>query len=130
VSSPDLLRQRYGRRGPSRPVLVLAVVVSALFLVWLAWVTWVHSTPEIESELIGYAVTDDHDATARVDVSIRGDGEGARCLVRATSLDHTPVGELSWEPTDGRNDVTIRTERRATTVELVGCTAPGQSRPR
>ena len=26
--------------------------------------------------------------------------------------------------------VTIRTEREATSVELVGCTAPGQTRPR
>ncbi len=129
-----LLAQRYGRRGPSRPVLVLAVTVSAAFLGWLAWATWSHATPTVESELLGYAVVDEHAATARVEVALRTDRDpeaaGVRCLVRATSVDHTPVGELSWVPSDGRQEVSIRTERRATSVELVGCTATDQPRPR
>lgn len=126
----DLLAERYGRRGPGRGVIAFAIVVSGLFLGWLAWATWLHSTPRVESELLGYDVTDDHEATARVEVALHAGADGVRCLVRATSVDHTPVGELSWRPTDGRNDVTIRTERLATSVELVGCTAVGQSRPR
>jgi hypothetical protein len=111
-------------------VVAFAVVVSGLFLGWLAWATWIHATPAVESELLGYDVVDDHEATARVDVALHSGADDVRCLVRATSIDHTPVGEVSWVPTDGRNDVTIRTERLATSVELVGCTASGQPRPR
>jgi hypothetical protein len=129
-----LLRERYGRRGPGRPVVLLAVAVVAVSLGWLAWATWAHATPTVESELLGYAVVDEHAATARVEVAVRTDDDpdaaGVRCLVRATSVDHTPVGELSWVPTDGRQEVSIRTERRATSVELVGCTAGDQARPR
>ena len=126
----DLLSQRYGRRGPGRGVIALAVVICTLFLGWLAWAIWIQVTPEVRSKLQAYDVVDAHEATARVEVALRTDADGVRCLVRATSVDHTPVGELSWVPTDGRNDVTIRTERRATSVELIGCTGPGQPRPR
>jgi hypothetical protein len=124
------MTQRYGRRGPGRATMGLVVVVVAAFLGWLAWVVWWEISPTVESELVGYDVVDDHAATARVSVTLHGDGDGVRCLVRATSSDHSPVGDLSWEPTPGRNDLRIRTERQATSVELIGCTAPGQSRPR
>jgi hypothetical protein len=43
------------------------------------------------------------------------------------------VGELSFTPEYGADqplEETVRTERRATSLELIGCTAPGQSRPR
>ena len=54
----------------------------------------------------------------------------ARCVVRALADDHSVVGEVAFTPVDGRNEVVIRTERRATSADLVGCTAEGQSRPR
>jgi hypothetical protein len=57
----------------------------------------------------------------------------ASCTLRAYAVDHTTVGELTFtpDPTEGRRQVeTIRTERRATSVESIGCTAPGQDRPR
>jgi hypothetical protein len=133
VSAPDpLLDDRYGRsrgRGRHRALLLGVGLVVAVFLCWLAWVTWVHATPRVQSQLVGYDVVDVHTATARVDVAIHTDTP-VRCLVRAVSVDHTPVGELSWVATEGRNDVTVRTEREATSVELIGCTAPGQDRPR
>ncbi len=126
----DLLASRYGRTGPGRGVLAVAGVIVVAFLAWLAWATWVHATPTVESDLSGFEVVDEHAATASVDVAVHGDAAGVRCLVRAVSEDHTPVGELSWVPTEGRNEVEVRTERRATSVELVGCTAAGQGRPR
>ena len=68
-----------------------------------------------------------------VAVDRRDDDVDATCLVRAFAEDHTVVGELSWTP-DGEaqqsDEVSIRTERRATSVELVGCTTEDQSRPR
>jgi hypothetical protein len=58
----------------------------------------------------------------------------ASCRLRAIAADHTVVGEVVVPVTDGPEEQTfeveIRTERRATTVERIGCTAPGQPRPR
>jgi hypothetical protein len=127
---PDL-EDRYGaaRPGRRRVVQIGAGVVVAAFLGWLAWATWAQSTPPVDSEFHGFDVVDDSTTEAYVDVALR-DGVTARCVVRAMADDHSLVGELAFEPADGRNEVVVRTERRATSVELVGCTAPGQNRPR
>ena len=58
------------------------------------------------------------------------DGVEASCRVRALAEDKTAVGELAFTPVDGVNEVVIRTERRATSVEKLGCTSPDQPRPR
>ena len=58
------------------------------------------------------------------------DGVVASCTLRAFAEDHTVVGELVFAPKGGKSDQSVRTERRATSVELLGCTAPGQNRPR
>ncbi|HYF73974.1 MAG TPA: DUF4307 domain-containing protein, partial [Nocardioides sp.] len=81
--------------------------------------------------ILGYDVVGDHEATATVRVDLADPGVEATCLLRAYAADHAVVGELSFTPTaSGRTEQTVRTERRATSVELVGCTAPGQERPR
>jgi hypothetical protein len=125
------LADRYGVPSPvRRRVLVVAVVlVAAVFLGWLAWTALFHASPSVESELTSYDVVDDGSAAAVVSVSL-ADGVVASCRIRAFADDHTTVGELAFEPVDGRNEVTLRTERRATSVTLLGCTAPGQPRPR
>ena len=131
VSATSTLGDRYGTARPRRRWLVIAAaaLVAVAFLGWLAWVVWAQSTPAVDSELLGFDIVDDHTATAFVSVAL-GDGVEARCVVRALAEDHSLVGELTFAPRDGRNDVTIRTERVATSVTLDGCTAPGQGRPR
>lgn len=132
MTSPDSsLADRYGaRRGGGRLALIAASTLLALvFLTWLAWSAWVHATPDARSELIGFDVVDQHTTTAIVSVSLE-DGADASCRLKAFSEDHNTVGELSFTPVDGRNDVVIRTERKATSVESVGCTTPDQQRPR
>jgi hypothetical protein len=62
-----------------------------------------------------------------VHVNLDDDAQNPNCLVRAYAEDHTTVGELTFVPKDGDNDVTNRTERMATSVESVGCTADGQN---
>jgi hypothetical protein len=126
---------RYGRPAPwrRRAVVVGSGLVGALALTWLAWTTFFHASPEVSSELVGWDVVDDHVVTARIDVVIRGGGIGdirPTCLVRAIATDHVVVGEATYVPQDGRNEVELRTERRATSVENVGCTTPSQPRPR
>ena len=126
------LADRYG--SPSawrRPVTIaLAVGLAAVGLTWLGWVAWVHGTPEVRSEIVSFDVTSDHEVTARLDVRLSGDDVTATCRLRALAEDKTAVGELAFTPVDGDNEVVIRTERRATSVEKLGCTTEGQPRPR
>lgn len=128
------LADRYGRPAPWRrtAVLVGSGILGLLAVTWLAWSTLFHASPDVSSEIVGWEVVDDHAITAQVDVVLRGDGEDlhATCQVRAIAADHTVVGEASFVPEDGRNEVEVRTERRATAVESVGCTTPDQRRPR
>jgi hypothetical protein len=135
VSAQDTLRERYGAPAPwrRRAVLGASVLVATVFLGWLAWTVYEHSTPTVTSELESFSIKDDHSVTAVLVVSLDSADVRASCTLRAYSADHTTVGELTFtpDPGQGRRQVeTIRTERRATSVESLGCTAPGQDRPR
>jgi hypothetical protein len=133
VTAQTDLADRYGAPGPWRSRLLLAasVVLAAAFLGWLGWTIWAQSTPDVESDMVGYDVLDQHAAEATVEVRLGDDDVEASCLLRAYAEDHSVVGELSFTPEgSGRTVQTVRTERLATSVELVGCTAPGQGRPR
>jgi hypothetical protein len=135
VTQQDLLTERYGSPSPLRRRLVVvgSVLLAAVFLAWLAWTAISHAEPEVRSELVTYEVIDEHTATAEISVVVRDDDvTGATCLLRAYAEDHSVVGEASFEPElgSGRYTQEIRTERRATSVERVGCTTPTQSRPR
>ena len=127
---------RYGGQTPRRrrAVILASGVVGVLALAWLAWAGWSQSTPDVESNLQSFEVVDSHSVEATVVVDIRSEGVTANCLVRAVGTDHSVVGERNFEVTGdsgaSRHDVTLRTERRATSVELIGCTSPDQSRPR
>ena len=131
MSAPTDLGDRYGAPAPWRRRAVIAgcVVVVAAFLGWLGWTIWDQSTPDVRSDLVGYDVVDEHHASATVEVRLR-EGVVASCTLRAYAEDHTVVGELVFSPADGQSDQDVRTERRATSVELLGCTTPGQNRPR
>ena len=114
-----------------RPVTITVVVVlGAIALAWLAWAVFVESTPKVDSELNGFDVTDDHAVTVRVDVRVASGTTGASCTVEALASDHTIVGELHFRPSSGMNEVRVRTERRASAVDVPGCIADGQDRPR
>jgi hypothetical protein len=135
MSSADTLAERYGVAAPwRRGALVLgAVLLAAVFVGWLAWAVWSHGTPEVTSELETYSIQDDHTATAVLVVTLAGDDVEATCTLRALAEDHSVVGELAFtpDPALGRRQVQeIRTERRATSVLSLGCTARGQNHPR
>ena len=135
MTAQDTLGDRYGAPAPwrRRTVLAVVVVVAAAFLGWLGWAVYEHSTPKVTSELESFSVVDDHTVTAVLVVTLDNADVEASCTLRAYAADHTTVGELTFtpDPSQGRRQVeTIRTERRATSVENVGCTAPGQDRPR
>jgi len=135
VTAPDLLADRYGAPRPWRRRIVLVVcgALALAFLAWVGWTTWSHATPAVDSELVSFDIVDEHTATAVVEVRLGDDDVEATCSLRAFAEDHTLVGALTFTPSPAegeRYEEVIRTERRATSVESVGCTAPGQPRPR
>jgi hypothetical protein len=130
------LAARYGRPSRARRGLGLGVLVMLLAAAgaWVVWAAVAHGTPEVTSQLVAFEVTSEHEVTARLTVSRREEDTDATCRLRALADDHAVVGELAVSVDGGGRTQTltrpIRTERRATTVDLVGCTAPGQRRPR
>ena len=87
----------------------------------------------MSSELISSEIVDDHAATAVIRVQWGDDPVDAKCTVRALAHDKAVVGQATFEPDpDAGPDypVEIATERRATAVENIGCTAEDQPRPR
>jgi hypothetical protein len=131
------LATRYGSPPASRRRAV-AAVVAVLVVVSLAWLTWVvldQADPAVTSETISFEVVDEHAATATFAVARRSSDVRASCLLRAQSPDHATVGELNVAVGPGGEPEqvitrTVRTERLATTVDVVGCSAPGQPQRR
>ena len=131
------LATRYGTRRPVRRRLVVAgaTVVALAFLGWLAWVILEHGDPEVTSDMVSFEVVDEHAATATFTVARRTPEVAASCLLRAQASDHSIVGELNVDVGPGGDRVqtlteTVRTERKATAVDVGGCVAEGQSRRR
>src|SRR4051812_48186564 len=126
------LIERYAAPPAWRRWVTIAVVlvVALVALGWLAWAAFERSNPAVESQLIGFDVVDEHALIARVDVRLSSGATGATCTVQAIATDHSIVGELHFAPSSGTNEVTVRTERKATAAQVPGCTADGQDRPR
>ncbi len=132
----DAMADRYGRTPPSRrrAVILASGIVGVLALAWVAWAAWFQGTPEVQSTIRSFEVLDSHSVTADVAVDVRSREVVASCMVRAYAVDHSVVGEHSFRVADTEGSVRVtvpfRTEREATSVELVGCTTPDQNRPR
>jgi uncharacterized protein DUF4307 len=126
------LTERYAAPPPWRRRATIAGVaaLAAVALAWLAWATFTQATPKVESELVTFHVVDAHSVSARVDVKLASGTTGASCTVQALAGDHSVVGELTFVPHSGSNEVTVRTEREATAIDVPGCTADGQDHPR
>ena len=126
------LADRYAAppRWRRRVTIAVVAVVAVVGLGWVAWVAYVEATPKVESELVTFQVSGEHEVSARIDVTVASGTTGASCTVEALASDHSIVGELHFTPRNGTNDVTVRTERAATSVDLAGCIADGQNRPR
>ena len=132
----DELAGRYGTVSPARrrTVILASGVIGILALTWLVWAAWFQGTPDVQSSLRSFEVVDSHAVRAEVAVKPSSREVTANCLLRAFSADHSVVGELNFKVTGESGttarEVTVRTEREATSVELIGCTTADQSRPR
>ena len=135
MSAQDTLAERYGVAAPWRRRALVGgcALLVLVFGTWVVWTVYEHATPVVTSELETFDVLDDHAATAVLVVSLDSDGVRATCTLRALAEDHSTVGELTFTPDPGlgqRQVQTIRTDRRATSVNSLGCTAAGQDQPR
>ncbi|MFC6152680.1 DUF4307 domain-containing protein [Nocardioides yefusunii] len=132
MSTPTDLKARYGAPSPvlrqvgRGAVLVLGVV----FVGWVLWAAAFHATPPVKSELFSFDVNDEHSVTVVLDVTLADGVDDADCLVRAQSEDKSVVGEISFTPIQGRQEIEMRTDRRATAVEVLGCRTPDEPRRR
>jgi hypothetical protein len=130
------LQERYGspRRTTQVVALVLVVALVASGVSFLAWAVFFESTPKVTSQLSAWKVLDEHTVVANITVGRETQFTEASCELRAIADDHAIVGELTVPVTDGPAkqslQVEIRTDRAATAVQNVGCTAPDQPRPR
>lgn len=131
------LAQRYGAPRPARRrILVAASTALAVgFLGWLTWVILDYGDPAVTSDLVSFDVVDEHTVTATFTVVRRDAAVEASCLLRAQSPDHAVVGELNVAvgpdlPERSTLTETLRTERTATSVSVVGCLAEGQNQRR
>lgn len=129
------LEDRYGKTRPARSkgVVALAVVVIAAGLSWLAWAMLEQGRPEAQSALVGFDPQGQHAVAATFDVVRRSADVEASCLLRAFAADHSIVGEANVAvgpggPERQRLTETVRTEREATSVEMVGCLTEDQRR--
>jgi hypothetical protein len=126
ATAPDLA-ERYGApsRG-SRPALVALVVALALVgAAWLVWAVAGGGRPAVSSQMVGFRVRGEHAVTATFTVVRRDRAARVSCAVRAVADDHAVVGEASVAvrsgPVTQQVRATVRTERRATSVDLVDC---------
>lgn len=123
----DVLQERYGTGHPRRRIVLIVAtsVLAVTFISWLAWAAWFHSDPAIDADLTSYEIVGTHEARARVQARFRNADVDGSCLLRATARDHTIVGELNVSAAELRTNrgkwISVRTEREATTVELVRC---------
>ena len=119
------LAQRYGGGRRRRTPLVLGTLLALALLAWAIWAMWANGHRAIEADVTSYQVVDSHQIKVKLRTHFRDDGVDGTCLVRATAADHTIVGELNLTADQIRSAsgdwIAVRTERRATTAEVVRC---------
>ncbi|MEV5686086.1 MULTISPECIES: DUF4307 domain-containing protein [unclassified Streptomyces] len=125
---------RYGRPEDQRADRKLKIVGAALGVVLLGVIAWIGFSyvggKDISAELIKSKVVSDTRAEAHLEVRKDRDS-GGYCTLRALSEDGREVARKDFrfdQPSDRIDHVVaLRTTSRATAVELMGCTAGGDS---
>ncbi|MFD3947338.1 DUF4307 domain-containing protein [Streptomyces sp. NPDC058579] len=122
---------RYGRSADERAdrkLKIAGAVLGVLFLGLMGWFGW-HYVVEsrISAEMIKFDVVSDTEVQVHLEVRKDVDAQGV-CTLRSRSEDGAEVGrkDVRFDEARGRIDtvVTVRTTARATSAELVGCSAP------
>ncbi|MFC8274506.1 DUF4307 domain-containing protein [Streptomyces sp. NPDC057271] len=121
---------RYGRSADERADRTLKIagaVLGVLFLGLLGWFGWFYVVDsKISAETIKFDVVSDTEVQVHLEVRKDADAQGV-CTLRSRSEDGAEVGrkDVRFDEASERIDrvVSIRTTARATSAELIGCTA-------
>ncbi|MFF8278579.1 DUF4307 domain-containing protein [Streptomyces lateritius] len=121
---------RYGRSADERADRKLKIVgaaLGALFLGLMGWFGWYYVVDnKISAEMIKFDVVSDSEVQVHLEVR-KDTGVTGVCTLRSRSEDGAEVGrkDVRLEAAAGRVDrvYAIRTTAKATSAELVGCTA-------
>ncbi|MEU8567673.1 DUF4307 domain-containing protein [Streptomyces pathocidini] len=134
ATGEERVAARYGRSADARADRGLKVVGAVLGAGLLAVVGWsgYHyvAGQQVSGELIKFKVVSDAAVEVHLEVRKDADTPGV-CTLRAQAEDGSEVGwkDLRFDRRESRIDEvgTVRTTRRATAVELIGCKAAGAS---
>ncbi|MCX4818996.1 DUF4307 domain-containing protein [Streptomyces sp. NBC_01142] len=127
----ELPEGRYGRSADRRADRRLKIVGAGMGVALLAMVGWFGydyiAGQKISAELIKFDVASDTEVQVHLEVRKESDATGT-CTLRSRAKDGAEVGRLDVR-IDQRDEqridqvVKVRTTARATSAELVGCTA-------
>ncbi|MEU9999754.1 DUF4307 domain-containing protein [Streptomyces sp. NPDC050848] len=121
---------RYGRSADERAdrkLKIAGAVLGVLFLGLMGWFGWHYVVDSrISAETIKFDVVSDTEVQLHLEVRKDVDAQGV-CTLRSRSEDGAEVGrkDVRFDEAKDRIDtvVSIRTTARATSAELIGCTA-------
>ncbi|WP_405998884.1 DUF4307 domain-containing protein [Streptomyces sp. NBC_00829] len=122
---------RYGRSANERADRKLKIVGAGLGVLLLSVIGWFGydyiAGQKISAEVIKFSVTSDTEVQVHLEVRKDADATGT-CTLRSRSADGAEVARLDvriGQPGEKRVDevVKVRTTARATSAELVQCTA-------
>jgi hypothetical protein len=128
----ELPEGRYGRSASARSdahadrtLKTVGAVLGAGLLALIAWLGVSYmSSQQVSGELIKFKIVSDKAVEVHLEVRKDADTPGV-CTIRAQSEDTSDVGwkDMRFDERESRVDKvgTVRTTRRATAVELIGC---------
>ncbi|MEE1817219.1 DUF4307 domain-containing protein [Streptomyces sp. SP18ES09] len=121
---------RYGRSADERAdrkLRVVGAVLGVVFLGVMGWFGWYYVVDnKISAEMIKFEVVSDAEVQVHLEIRKDEDAEGV-CTLRSRSEDGTEVARKDVRVDDAASRIdrvfTLRTTARATSAELIGCTA-------
>jgi hypothetical protein len=104
---------------------MVVAVLAGLALLGLGWLVWLRASTPVTAELTAYTVRSAHRVAVTVQIHRSGAFAGS-CSVQALAEDHSVVGRDTilvgpGAPRTVSVSRTIRTDRLATTAEVVSC---------
>ncbi|MFJ3763759.1 DUF4307 domain-containing protein [Streptomyces sp. NPDC090082] len=121
---------RYGRSADERAdrkLRVVGAVLGVVFLGVMGWFGWYYVVDnKISAEMIKFEVVSDAEVQVHLEIRKDEDADGV-CTLRSRSEDGTEVARKDVRVDDAASRIdrvfTLRTTARATSAELIGCTA-------
>lgn len=122
-SEESRIAARYGRGPRGRPgVLIVALAIAVVTIVgWFGWALWAALHPEVSSGLEKWEAISENEVEVTFVVRLHDKDATPVCSVEAEDDQEEKVGHLEFTAGEGRQTITIPTERRALRVEWGDC---------